>query len=260
MGIGARWIETKAATRVCTTLLDQGRGCTTELVENGAALSTEEQAAFRDAFQEEVENAKIVILSGSLPPGITADFFQGLLSESMQQAPLPQGARGGCSHGLSGTTAKVILDIRGKELMSCLAVRPFLVKPNREELSRTVGKDLHSEANLIQAMKELNRRGAEWVVITEGAKNLFVSSQDMVHRIQPPKCKVVNPIGSGDCMTAGIACALMQGWATLDAIRFGVAAAADNVSQLLIGRLNLARVQEIFRNIQVTPYTSDHHV
>ncbi len=54
---------------------------------------------------------------------------------------------------------------------------------------------------------------------------------------------MVNPIGCGDCLTAGIARSLCNGETVIEAVRFGVACAADNASQLLPARLDVARVQ-----------------
>jgi fructose-1-phosphate kinase PfkB-like protein len=67
-----------------------------------------------------------------------------------------------------------------------------------------------------------------------------------VHRFQPPRVEhVVNPIGSGDCLAAGIAWATASGHDMLEAIRRGIAAAADNVGQLLPARLDARRVSEL---------------
>ncbi|HEV3138440.1 MAG TPA: PfkB family carbohydrate kinase, partial [Pirellulales bacterium] len=59
----------------------------------------------------------------------------------------------------------------------------------------------------------------------------------------------VNPIGSGDCLAAGIGWGLARGMEPLAAIRLGIAAAAENVQQLLPARLDpekvLARTESI---------------
>ncbi len=67
IGVPRRWIETAAATRVCTTLIDRDTGQITELVENGRPLSERELAAYRAAYIEEAARAEVAILTGSLP-------------------------------------------------------------------------------------------------------------------------------------------------------------------------------------------------
>jgi len=229
LGVGCRWIETGRATRICTTIVDRGTARTTELVENAPPISADEIERFREAFQAEAGGADVVVLTGSLPAGVPATFFEELLQN---------------------TTARTILDIRGPELLGALACRPFLVKPNREELGQTFNREFKTDADLHAAMCQLNERGANWVVVTHRADSVWATHAGSVYRFQPPHVpEVVNPIGSGDCLAAGIAWATAMGMETLDAIRFGIAAAADNVSQLLPSRLDQGRIAELLARV-----------
>ena len=151
-GIPARWVSTSAATRVCTTLLDQATGATTELVENSIALTDSELDQYAEAFADGVRSASDVILSGSLPQGASPSYFRRLLER---------------------TSARTLLDIRGRELIECLPLHPFLVKPNREELAATVGRSLTSDDDVTTAMVEVRDLGAEWVVVSNGPAPLF---------------------------------------------------------------------------------------
>lgn len=211
-GIPARWVATNAATRVCTTLLDQATGATTELVENSIALTDSELDQYAEAFADGVRSASDVILSGSLPQGTAPSYYRRLLEH---------------------TSARTLLDIRGRELIECLPLRPFLVKPNREELATTVGRSLATDDDVAAAMAEVRDLGAEWVVVSNGPASLFVLGPSGLHRIEPPTVKAVNPIGCGDSLTAAIAAQLARGESPLAAISFGVTYAAHKASQLL---------------------------
>lgn len=219
LGVDVRWIESSARQRVCTTLLDRESGQTTEIVENSAPVSEAELKAFEAAFVDEVAqtNAELLILTGSLPTGTPKTFYSTLL----RQVQVP-----------------VILDVRGKELLTALPHRPLVVKPNREELGHTVRRELSTDEDVWQAMSEVNDRGAEWVVVTNGAGEVFASRGVERLRFQPPRVNVVNPIGCGDCFTAGLAWALQRGDEMPAAIRIGIAAAAQNAEQLLPARLD----------------------
>ena len=223
-GVACRWIETSLTTRVCTTLLDNGGHITTELVENSGDFSPDELAQFQHAYLEEAAAAEVVVLSGSLPAGTPETYYRDLVAR---------------------TPGRAILDIRGTELLHALTARPFLVKPNRAELSKTLNKDLSRDANLQAAMLDLNQRGARWVVITDGPHAVWVSSASQVWKLQPPVIHVVNPIGSGDSLAAGIAAALDRGVEVLEAVRYGIASAADNATQLLPCRLDPQRVRDL---------------
>jgi tagatose 6-phosphate kinase len=217
MGMSARWVATHWATRVCTTILDAQSGATTELVENAGPVTDSELQQFTATYRQAVGQADLAVLTGSLPRGAPPTLFRDMLRE---------------------TPCRAILDIRGRELIEALECRPFLVKPNHQELSETLGRAIRDESNLAAAMHELNERGAQWVVVTQGAQPLWISSEGRRYRISPPEVKVVNPIGSGDCLAAGIAWALSSSCEPLEAIRRGVAAAVENAGQLLPGRVD----------------------
>ena len=47
-----------------------------------------------------------------------------------------------------------------------------------EELAKTVGRDFNSEDDLVTAMSEIRSRGAEWVVVSQGAADLLALGPD----------------------------------------------------------------------------------
>lgn len=234
LNVDARWVTSMVPTRVCTTILDRATGATTELVENAQPIPPDELAEFARVYAEESARAEIVVLTGSLPAGTPASYYRDLLAN---------------------TPGRVVLDVRGDALLASLEHKPFVVKPNREELGQTLKRPIDTDADLLAAMRELNERGAEWVVISQGKDAVWISSASECFRAQPPTVKVVNPIGCGDCLAAGIAWAVANGHPLPEAVRFGIAAAADNVQQLLPARLDPARVSESATRIDLTRIT-----
>ena len=218
LGVPYRWVQTRAATRICTTLLDRATGSITELVENGRPVTSDELDAFRQAYTEEAARADAVVLIGSLPQGTPDSYYRELL----QRTPCP-----------------AVLDFRGEGLLSVLDLKPYVVKPNREELARTFGRPLDDDDDLLAAMRSLNDRGAQWVVITQGAAAVWVTSSDTMYRFQPLAIPdPVNPIASGDAMAGTIAWSAGAGRSLPGAVRLGIAAAAQNVRQILPSRLS----------------------
>nr|VFJ91063.1 MAG: tagatose 6-phosphate kinase [Candidatus Kentron sp. LFY] len=258
LGMAYRFIETEAATRVCTTVVEEATGDITELVEEGQPLSAEELSRFRNAYREESRRARVVVMMGSLPQGTPVSFYRELLER---------------------TRCPMVLDFRGDGLLSVLDLAPLVVKPNREELEDTVGHPLKGEQALCDAMRLLNGKGARWVVITEGAASVWLSSATEIYRIEPPRIareQVVNPIGSGDAMAGAMALriatwgmgdgttgsgitgsgtieneAIENGASVVEAVRWGIAAAAQNVRRLLPCRLDPASLATAAARIQV---------
>jgi 1-phosphofructokinase family hexose kinase len=232
LGLAARWVDAVAPTRICTTVVEAGRHTATELVANAGALDDAEIAAFEAAYVEEAAAAAVVVLIGSLPAGTPPDFYRRLLAR---------------------TPGRAVVDARGPELLEALHERPFLVKPNRSELQQTLGRELTADASLFDAMRELNERGVAWVVVTDGRNPVHVRGQGRLYRLRPPTAEVLNPIGCGDCLAAGIARALHGGAEPVDAVRYGVATAADKLGRLLPGVVVRDGVDAQLAAVEVTP-------
>lgn len=233
LGISRHWVVTQAATRACVTLLESATGTTTELVENASPIRLQEVEEFQAVFAHDAQQASAVVLTGSLPVGVDAGVYAELMS---------------------GVRCPVILDARGPELVAALAHRPWLVKPNREELAATVGRPLPDDDAVSCAMSEVCERGAQRVLVSDGARPAWLLDDGRFYRCTPPRVEaVVNPIGCGDCLTAGIAVALVRGRSAIDCIAYGMAAAAENVTQLLAARIDPARVERRVNDVRIEP-------
>ena len=183
----SRWVVTETATRICTTILDRATARPiTELVENGGPLAPRELDEFHRAYAETAAPAQITVITGSLPGGTPVSFYRKVVE---------------CTPG------PVVLDFRGEGLLSALGARqPYVVKPNREELAGTLGRPITTDDDLRDAMHCLNRRGAQWVVVTQGKGPVWVTSAKQAWKFYPmPAESIVNPIGCGDALAAGIA-------------------------------------------------------
>lgn len=260
LGVEAHWIETQQATRICTTLVelyrvdekegadhiipirgeDRQRPVITELVEEARVIAPDELDRYVERFKTLAAEAEVVVISGSTPADVPVDFHARLLRE---------------------TRCPTVLDIRGPSLLECLPLEPTVVKPNREELAATFAADtnrdnfgdiLHDRNALIAAMRRLVERGAQWAVVTEGAGPVHIVGRDAVYRAEPPRLEsIVNPIGSGDSMAAGIATGIRSGLSMTESIRLGIAAGIDNVSRRLPARINKDAVERIIQSVLI---------
>ncbi len=230
------WITTAAPMRTCTTLVDHASGAITELVENAGPMTAAELATYGAAVERAIGNLtpEVVVVTGSFPAGVPVDFFASLLRDVA-----------------STIAARLVLDLRGAALRAMLPLRPCVAKPNRAELAETVGRPINTQAELLAAMAELNALGAEWVVVTQGAEAVWARSEAALYRVSPPRAEVVNSIGCGDALTAGMAAALAAGLEMDDALRWGVAAATDRLTHLLPGKSDRGRVEKWLTGVKV---------
>ena len=222
----ATWVRDESRTRTCTTLLDQNSGVTTELVENAEPIASSSYTAFVERVIEQSALATAVVVSGSIPAGVPKGVFQ----EILQHVP---------------PTVPTVLDIRGEELTLALPTRPWLIKPNREELEATMGQSLESPGDLRSAMQTMIDAGARAVSVSQGGGPVLTLTESDAFLQSPPRAEAVNPIGCGDCLAAGAACGFADGLSHRDAVRWGIAAAVDNLGQLLPARPDLDRVRSI---------------
>lgn len=243
-GIDARWVVGEQPTRVCTTVIEREPHTVTELVENAAAVARDELAVFAQAYSAAASTAAVAVLTGSLPEGAPADWYR----QAMRSANCP-----------------AILDVRGHELLAALDARPLLVKPNREELARTVGHALHRDEDVWAAIDSFRAAGAQWVLITQGAEPALLAGPGGRWLVAPLRTVAVNPIGCGDCLAAGIGAHLAthcedisrpSDAEMLAAVQFGTAAAAENALTLLPARLDLQRVEQQAPSVRITPFDS----
>lgn len=202
----------KAETRICTTLIDLKNGTITELVEEAPDPGEGALRRFKQANLKRLAEASALVISGTLPPFATETFYRPFVHEAVAQR-LP-----------------VIIDSHKAPLLHLLPERPLLVKLNWHELETTFHHVLKTEQQLKRVMKELVALGARNVAITQGSKAAYLLTEDgSFHRLHPPLlAEVINPIGSGDCTTAGLVCKLMKCRPLLEALAFGLACGTAN--------------------------------
>jgi len=230
------FVSVTPKTRTCVTMIDQATGATTELVEESKQVDAAAWDALRGTIQSHLRSAKLVVLSGSLPPGAPRDFYRWCIERANESG------------------AAVIVDAAGEPLRLALVAGPMIVKPNRSELAKTLGIAIETDAALRDAIKRLVESGAKWAVITEGKAGAVISDGEQFWRFRAPVVKAINPIGSGDSLAAGIACGIARGQDMLDAVKLGIACGAANAETITAGVVDRDRVRELTDRVEVEPW------
>lgn len=210
-------------TRTCQTLIDRAAHEVTELVEEMPPVSAKEQRAFIDHFMKLRADASLMTLSGTLPPGFPADFYRTLVE---------------------GAGVPVMVDTHGPALKEVLKAAPLMVKLNEHELAATFGTEA-----IEKSAQKLLAEGVEWVLVTRGAEGAVLLRENGLWKFGVPEVKVLNPIGSGDAVTAGIAFAISQARPMPEAVRFGLACGAAQTESLVSGVLDPVRAVEVENDV-----------
>lgn len=232
-GIPHSFSKIAGETRSCIAILHEGKQ--TEILESGPEVSKEEQAAFVEHFETLMADTDFITISGSLPKGIGHDFYS-LLIEKATKADV-----------------KVLLDTSGATLKTSIEseFKPFLIKPNETEIADLLGKEINSDAELIEALEDSEFDGIEWVVVTLGADGAIVKHQKDYYRVEIPTINVVNPVGSGDSTIAGLAYALSEGKTPEDVIKSGMVTGMLNTQEEKTGFINVDNFDDLFNQIKV---------
>lgn len=183
-GILCRFVPVSGRTRSNLTVCEQD-GTVTKLNEPGSPLSDEDVAAIATAVRTSVRDGDWLVVSGSTPPRFTADQVTALLAEA------------------TATGAQLVVDTSGEALAMALEARPRIVKPNREELSELVGRDLGSVAAVQSAAEEVRARGAEYVLVSLGAEGAVLVGPDGMLVGESKVDRTRSTVGAGDSFLAG---------------------------------------------------------
>jgi len=224
-----RLTRTDQPTRVCTTLLNHANGAITELVEEAQLPGRADWLEFFATFRRSVTQARYLVIAGALMPGASPEIYRKLA-----QSGVP-----------------VIIDSQREPLLCVLEQRPLIAKLNVHELENTLRRRFRSERQIVNGARKLIARGAQHVVVTHGIAGAWLVSPTGVWQYRPPRIKAVNPIGSGDAVTAGIARALTEGQTMIEAVRFGVACGAANALTLIAGTVHLKVVRRLVDQVKL---------
>lgn len=177
----------------------------TEIVEETPDLTANEVKAVITAYSRALRQATMVVLSGTVPRGCGDDFYAQLARQAKRR-DIP-----------------VLVDTQRAQLLQVVGEQPSLVKINRSELAAATGR-----TSIASGVRELQKLGASRVIISQGAEASLAFEGTATWQVAPPRIHVVNPIGSGDAMMAGIAVALARGKPLLAALELGIACGAAN--------------------------------
>ena len=118
---------------------------------------------------------------------------------------------------------KVIVDTTGEALTATLKYKPFLIKPNKHELSEIFDREIESIEETIYYAKKLISMGAQNVIISMAADGALLISDKGVFHAKAPKGVVENSVGAGDSLIGGFLSHYTGESSILEAFRWGVA-------------------------------------
>jgi tagatose 6-phosphate kinase len=238
LGVPTALTRIGGETRRTFAVVDTVRGDAALFNEPGPPVAAGEYAAFCGAYERALAGCTAVVLSGSLPPGLSPDSYAEL----------------GAMAAAAGVPT--VLDAHGEALLRGAAARPAIVKSNLAELEAIAGRRLSTADGVDKdavalAARELRAAGPQAVVVTLGADGLWAVTADGCWQAVPPREVRGNPTGAGDAVAAGLVHGLVLGRPWEERLRHAVALGTASAAAPVAGEFSHADYAEALAGVRV---------
>lgn len=135
---------------------------------------------------DRINDGDTIVIAGNVPNTMPDDVYERILER------------------IKDKKVRIVVDATKKLLLNSLKYKPFLIKPNRQELSEIFETEISTESDIEKYAKELQKMGAQNVLISLGGDGaMLIDEFGQKHKQGVLKEKVINTVGSGDSMVAG---------------------------------------------------------
>ena len=227
-------VEVAADTRTATNIVHENGF--TELVEAGNALSCSDAEKLSERFDFYLATCQIAIIGGSYPPDAPGGNWENHGARLCEMA-----ARAG---------KRVFYDGKGVQFARALksAHPPWGIKPNLDEAHELLNRDLETRESQQSAVRELMQMGVEVVLLSCGARGLWLGTGGAIEWFAAPAIAEVSPVGSGDSLVGAFVATWLQSGDVVAATRWGIAAGAANAAQLEAARIGPRDAEILLRD------------
>ena len=175
---------------------------------------------------DRIANGDTLVIAGSIPNTMPDDVYERMLER------------------ISRKDVKIVVDATKQLLVNSLKYKPFLIKPNRQELSEIFGTEVKTEEDIEKYAKELQKMGAKNVLISLGGEGaMLIDENSEKHKAGVLKEKVINTVGSGDSMVAGFVAGYEKEHSYPYALKLG--SVCGNATAFLSGLATREKIDEL---------------
>lgn len=177
---------------------------------------------------DRIMDGDTLVIAGNVPNTMPDDVYERILER------------------IKGKKVRIVVDATKKLLLNSLKYKPFLIKPNRQELSEIFETEVSTEADIEKYAKELQKMGAQNVLISLGGDGaMLIDEFGEKHKQGVLKEKVINTVGSGDSMVAGFIAGYEKEHSYPYALKLG--SACGNATAFLSGLATKEKINELLK-------------
>ena len=229
------WVS--GETRLNVHVFDRESGRQTLLAVDTLEVASVHIERFMKRFLKKLKQAKVLITGGSLPAGLTPDFFREIITAAKEKG------------------VPVVLDSGFPHLADVLLASPDLIKLNCADLSSVVGHVVDSVEEAYQAARAINEKYTTQVLVTLDIGGTLAVLKESAYRIPTLKVERIENNASAEIgILAGIAYALANQFPLEDGIRLG--AAASSAVTMTPAAANFCKddVERLLSKVELIPY------
>lgn len=177
---------------------------------------------------DRINDGDTIVIAGNVPNTMPDDVYERILGR------------------IKNKKVRIVVDATKKLLLNSLKYKPFLIKPNRQELSEIFETEVSTEADIEKYAKELQKLGAQNVLISLGGDGaMLIDEFGEKHKQGVLKEKVINTVGSGDSMVAGFIAGYEKEHSYPYALKLG--SACGNATAFLSGLATKEKINELLK-------------
>lgn len=148
-----------------------------------------------------------LVLAGSIPDSMPRSVYMDIMQR------------------LQFNDIKIVVDATGELLINVLPYKPFLVKPNKDELAAIFDVEINTKDDVIKYGKILQEKGARNVLVSmSGDGAVLIAEDGNVYQSEAPNGEVKNEVGAGDSMVAGFLAGYIETEDYEKSLRIGICA------------------------------------
>lgn len=228
------FIKLEDETRNCIAIIHDNNQ--TEILEKGPKLELEKEKEFLDHLEKISKNIEIINISGSLPKGLDASFYQKIIKFAKENKIF-------VSLDTSGNTLKEI--VKGE-------IKPDLIKPNETEIKDIIEKEFpENEEEIRKIFDKSPLKDIPYVIISQGKDGAIFKIKNKIYKAKVPKVKAINPVGSGDSTLAGALSAIYNKEDDQDFIKKSMTCGLLNVLNEEIAHININDFDKYKEKIEI---------
>ncbi len=205
--ITTEFVQVEGESRINTVIVSEDGSGQSTITTSTLEVRPGHIDALLGIYKAALDKASCVVIGGSLPKGVTPDFYTTAIKTARAR------------------NIPVIFDAGEPNLSAGLAGQPTYIKPNQDELAGLVGAPVPDMASAYAAGRRILDQYGTAPIMTFGSEGALVVLPERAYHIPPLKIDVVSAAGAGDAVLAGLAASIERGQPIEEGLRLGFATA-----------------------------------